>query len=86
MTPTPTTTATPTATFTATPTATVTPTPDLTLRLTGSRSGSISWGDEITYTIEYQVGGVPVENVIISNTLPILPAGAWEIVDLGGGE
>ncbi|MFZ2423183.1 MAG: hypothetical protein WA029_18775, partial [Anaerolineae bacterium] len=86
LTPTPTATATPTATFTATPTATATPTPDLALRLTGSRSGSISWGDEITYTIEYQVGDVPVENVIISNTLPILPAGAWEIVDLGGGE
>ena len=84
-TPTPTATATSTATFTATPTATATPTPDLTLRLTGSRGGPITWGDDITYTIEYQVGDVPVENVIISNTLPVLPSGAWEILDLGGG-
>ena len=60
--------------------------PDLTLRLTGSISGPITWGDEITYQIDYQVGDLPVENVTISNTLPTLPTGAWEIVDLGGGE
>lgn len=87
-TPTPSSTATVTvtATATATPTATVAPNPDLAMRLTGSISGPIAWGDEITYQIDYQVGDAPIEQVTISNTLPALPYGLWEIVDLGGGE
>lgn len=56
------------------------------MRLTGSISGPIAWGDEITYQIDYQVGDAPIEQVTISNTLPALPYGLWEIVDLGGGE
>ena len=86
-TPTPTKTDTPTvATATATATETATPQPAMALRLTGSISGPIGWGDEITYQIDYQVGDWPLENVTISNTLPALPDGAWQIVDLGGGE
>jgi len=56
------------------------------MRLTGSISGPIGWGDEITYQVDYQVGDAPIEQVTISNTLPALPYGMWEIVDLGGGE
>lgn len=83
---TPTATMTATATATTTPTATIAPNPDLAMRLTGSISGPIGWGDEITYQVDYQVGDAPIEQVTISNTLPALPYGMWEIVDLGGGE
>jgi len=61
----------PTSTPTSTPTPTPTPTPGITLiQLSNQPSAALAHGDILTYTIYYQNGVFPLDEVQINNVIP----------------
>jgi hypothetical protein len=60
-------------------------TPGLTLSLTSDRHGPLRWGDELEYRIGFQNGPAWLENVTITNTLPIISTGAITVTGISFG-
>jgi len=61
------------------------PAPGLTLSLTSNRHGPLHWGDDIEYRIRFENGPALLENVTITNTLPVLTTGAITVTSISVG-